>query len=107
MRTLSDESLIGVSLMESLPPRNTVRWVVRRKAAVVAAVRSGAITVEEACLYYQLSEEEYRSWEHAFELHGLAGLRTTRVQQYRTPRAARPRSRPRKQPVEPNLLPRA
>jgi hypothetical protein len=107
MRTLSDESLIGVSLMESLPPRNTTRWVVRRKAAVVAAVRSGTITVEEACHYYQLSEEEFRSWDRALELHGLAGLRTTRIQQYRTPRVARPRSRPLKQPVEPNLLPQA
>jgi len=54
-------------LMENLPPPNTKRWVVRRKAAVVAAVRSGAITIEEACHYYQLSEEEFLSWERAFE----------------------------------------
>jgi hypothetical protein len=33
--------------------------VVRRKAAVVAAVRAGVITVEEACGSYQLSEEEF------------------------------------------------
>jgi hypothetical protein len=32
-----------------------------------------------------LSEEEFLSWERAFERHGLAGLRTTRVQQYRAP----------------------
>ena len=75
--------------MESLPPPNTKRWVVRRKAAVVAAVRSGGITIEEACRVYQLSEEELRSWERAFETHGLAGLRATRVQQYRRPRRAR------------------
>ena len=75
--------------MESLPPPNTKRWVVRRKAAVVAAVRSGGITIEEACRAYQLSEEELLSWERALETHGLAGLRATRVQQYRGPRRAR------------------
>jgi transposase-like protein len=75
--------------MANLPPPNTKRWVVRRKAAVVAAVRSGAITIEEACRVYQLSEEELLSWKHAFEIHGLAGLRVTRIQQYRTPRRRR------------------
>jgi transposase-like protein len=75
--------------MESLPPPNTKRWVVRRKAAVLAAVRSGGITIEEACRAYQLSKEELLSWERAFEIHGLAGLRTTRVQQYRRIRHAR------------------
>jgi hypothetical protein len=89
--TLSSESLAGTPLMESLPPPNTKRWVVRRKAAVVAAVRSGGITIEEACRVYQLSEEELLSWERSFEIHGLAGLRATRVQQYRRPRRARVR----------------
>ena len=80
--------------MEDLPPPNTTRWVIRRKAAVVAAVRSGKITMEEALRRYQLSEEEFRSWQRAFETHGLAGLRTTRVQQYRRSRPPRgPRSR--------------
>jgi transposase-like protein len=77
--------------MANLPPPNTKRWVVRRKAAVIAAVRSGGITIEEACRVYQLSEEELLSWERAFEIHGLAGLRATRVQQYRRPRRSRGR----------------
>ncbi len=77
--------------MGGLPPPDTKRWVVRRKAAVVAAVRSGGITIEEACRVYQLSEEELLSWERAFEIHGLPGLRATRVQQYRRPRRARVR----------------
>ena len=89
MATPSGESSIRARLVESLPPPNTKRWVVRRKAAVVAAVRGGGITLEEARRYYQLSEEEFRSWERALERHGLAGLRTTRVQQYRTPRFPR------------------
>lgn len=85
--TLFSESLAGT--LASLPPPNTGRWVVRRKAAVVAAVRSGGITIEEACRVYQLSKEELRSWEHAFEIHGLPGLRATRVQQYRRSRRLR------------------
>jgi transposase-like protein len=87
--TFSRESLAGTPLMASLPPPNTKRWVVRRKAAVVAAVHSGEITIEEACRVYQLSKEELLSWERAFEIHGLAGLRATRVQQYRRSRHAR------------------
>jgi hypothetical protein len=78
-------------MSDDLPPPNTRRWVVRRKAAVVTAVRNGRITLEEALQRYQLTEEEYRSWECAFERHGLPGLRSTRLQQYRSPR--RPRSR--------------
>jgi len=89
MKALSDESAVGNPLMASLPPASTKRWVVRRKAAVVAAVRSGGITIEEACRAYQLSEEELRAWERAFEIHGLAGLRATRIQQYRTSRLTR------------------
>jgi hypothetical protein len=80
--------------MDDLPPANTTRWVARRKAAVVAAVRSGRITMEEALRRYQLSEEEFLSWQSAFETHGLAGLRATRVQHYRGSRPPRrPRSR--------------
>jgi len=75
--------------MGDLPPPNTKRWVVRRKAAVVAAVRSGRITMEEAPRRYELSEEEFLSWQRALEAHGLAGLRATRVQRYREPRSPR------------------
>ena len=78
--------------MTSLPPPETRRWVVRRKAAVVAAVQGGKITLEEACRRYNLSEEEFRAWQRAFEAHGLPGLRATRLRQYRTP-LARPRRR--------------
>jgi hypothetical protein len=89
--------------MEGLPPPTTKRWVVRRKAAVVAAVRSGEVTLEEACRWYQLSEEEFLAWQRAFEIHGLAGLRITRTQQYRVLRPARSRSSPHKQ-VQSSLL---
>jgi hypothetical protein len=66
-----------------LPPPNTKRWVIRRKAEVVAAVHGGLITLEEACRRYSLSVEEFLSWQRAIEAFGMAGLRATRIQQYR------------------------
>ena len=66
-----------------LPSPDTKRWVARRKAAVVTAVRSGAIGLEEACQRYELSEEEFTAWERGIEAHGVAGLRITRLQIYR------------------------
>ncbi|MCP1334923.1 CtrA inhibitor SciP [Futiania mangrovi] len=68
-----------------LPPRDTKRWVIRRKAEVVAAVRGGLLTLEEACDRYTLSVEEFEAWQRAIDRHGLAGLRTTRLQRYRRP----------------------
>ncbi len=42
-----------------LPPKNTRRWVIRRKAEVVAAVRGGLLSLEEACARYTLSVDEF------------------------------------------------
>ncbi|WP_334185170.1 CtrA inhibitor SciP [Novosphingobium sp.] len=67
----------------SLPPRGTSRWVVRRKAEVVAAVNGGLLTIAEACDRYDLTLEELASWQRAVEREGMAGLRATRVQHYR------------------------
>jgi hypothetical protein len=69
--------------ISDLPPTNTRRWVIRRKAEVVAAVRGGLLSLEEACSRYTLTVDEFLNWQHAIESHGLAGLRTTRIQQYR------------------------
>ena len=66
-----------------LPPSSTRRWVIRRKAEVVAAVRGGLLSLEEACNRYTLTVEEFLSWQSSIDEHGLAGLRTTRIQQYR------------------------
>jgi hypothetical protein len=66
-----------------LPPPNVKRWTIRRKAAVVTAVANGVLSREEGCRRYQLSEEEFLSWQQAFETHGLPGLRSTRLQHYR------------------------
>jgi hypothetical protein len=61
--------------LELPPPK--ARWVRHRKAAVVAAVRAGQITFEEACRYYQLSEEELLRPQRAFDTYGLRGLMAT------------------------------
>src|SRR5215471_11533213 len=66
-----------------LPAPGTKRWVIRRKAEVVAAVRGGLLSLEEACSRYTLTVEEFLSWQYSIDQHGLAGLRTTRIQQYR------------------------
>ena len=42
-----------------LPAPGTTRWVVRRKAEVVAAVNGGLLTVNEVCDRYDLSLEEF------------------------------------------------
>jgi hypothetical protein len=59
------------------------RWVVKRKASVVQAVRAGKISLEEACLRYGLCPEEFSAWVAAMEKHGVPGLRATRLQIYR------------------------
>jgi hypothetical protein len=66
-----------------LPPADTKRWSPSRKAAVVAATRTGLISREEACARYVMSDEELAEWEHAFDHNGVPGLRTTRLQSYR------------------------
>ncbi|MDX1401858.1 MAG: DUF1153 domain-containing protein [Kiloniellales bacterium] len=69
--------------INDLPPPNTKRWVVRRKAEVVTAVRAGLLTLEEACERYSLSVEEFLSWQTLIERHGMRGLRTTKLKEYR------------------------
>ena len=66
-----------------LPSADTKRWVIRRKAEVVAAVRGGLITLKEACTKYGISVEEYEGWVKAIDRFGIQGLRTTRIQKYR------------------------
>jgi hypothetical protein len=69
--------------LADLPPQNTQRWVIRRKAEVVAAVRGGLLSLDEACERYSLTNEEFLGWQQSIDRYGLAGLRTTRIQQYR------------------------
>jgi hypothetical protein len=68
---------------DALPSPTTKRWVIRRKAAVVNAVKSGMLTLEQACERYKLSTEEFFNWQTLVEQHGIPGLRVTRLQTYR------------------------
>jgi hypothetical protein len=73
--------------LDDLPPPGATRWVIRRKAEVVAAVRGGLLSLEDALSRYNLSLEEFEGWRKSIERHGLQGLRTTRIQHYRAPEA--------------------
>jgi hypothetical protein len=66
-----------------LPPKDAKRWVIRHKAKVVAAVRGGLLSLEEACERYKLTVDEFLSWQRSIDRHGLPGLRATRIQDYR------------------------
>ena len=74
----------GPLTLEDLPSPGTQRWVIRRKAEIVAAVRGGLLSLEEACTRYGLTVEEFLSWQKSVEKHGLRGLRVTRIKQYRS-----------------------
>lgn len=73
----------GRPRMEDLPPPTLKRWVPQRKAEVVAAVREGVITLEQACERYALSIEEFLSWEETIDHYGVTGLRVTDIQHHR------------------------
>ena len=67
----------------TMPAPETTRWVVRRKAEVVAAVNGGLLTIDEVCERYSLTLEEFASWQRAVDRSGMQGLRVTRIQHYR------------------------
>jgi len=69
----------------NLPPINTQRWSPHRKALVVNAVRSGAISFEEARNRYQLSAEELLAWQQAMETHGIGGCSSAGYRHIRGP----------------------
>jgi hypothetical protein len=77
--------LYPILSVADLPSPDTRRWVIARKAAVVAAVQYGVLSIEEACDRYSLSIEEYLCWQRLIERHGVAGLRVTRLREYRIP----------------------
>ena len=70
--------------LDSLPPSSTTRWVVRRKAEVVAAVNGGLLSVDDVCARYGLTVEEFASWQRAIDRSGMPGLRVTRIQHYKS-----------------------
>ena len=49
-----------------LPPRRHARWLKRQKKLVVMAVQSGLLPLHEAMERYELSIEEFQSWNRDF-----------------------------------------
>ena len=78
-RDAGQNGLAGIS--PSLPQPK--RWVPHRKAEVVAAVRGGFLSLDEARRRYALSMEEYLTWQSEIDRYGLAGLRVYKTQQRR------------------------
>lgn len=72
----------GILTLANLPPKNTTRWVPRRKAEIVAAVSGGLLSLPDACVRYAISSEEYSAWVTAYERHGLPGLRAGQVRKH-------------------------
>ncbi|KQN24333.1 MULTISPECIES: DUF1153 domain-containing protein [unclassified Sphingomonas] len=70
--------------LDTLPPPSTTRWVVRRKAEVVAAVNGGLLSVDDVCARYGLTVEEFAGWQRAIDRSGMPGLRVTRIQHYKS-----------------------
>ena len=76
------------SPMRELPSPGQ-RWTVRRKAALIEAVRGGWFAIDEACQRYNLSVDEFLAWERDLDRYGVPGLRSTRYQIYRDTEARR------------------
>jgi len=99
------------AVIADLPPADTQRWVIRRKAEVVAAVQGGLLTCEEARDRYGLTAEEFSAWQASLHRYGLAGpknqtprLRSaapslrTRLKAFVLPAAAPPSYSPHQRP---------
>jgi hypothetical protein len=69
-----ENASIHVGWTDMAPPRPR-RWLPQRKAEVVAAVTSGLLSLDQALERYQLSMEEYLSWQQRIDRFGLSGLR--------------------------------
>ncbi len=68
----------GVLTLGDLPTVRLGRWVSRRKAIVVAAVRGGLISLDAACHRYEIAPEEFLAWQSALDQFGLKGLEATK-----------------------------
>lgn len=76
----------------------TFKWSASRKAVVVEAVRDRKLSRSDVEKRFGVSAEEFGSWSRGLETHGVAGLRSSRVQIYEPQRRKgykAPASRPR------------
>jgi hypothetical protein len=68
-------------LAASGPP---ARWTPMRKAMVVRAILADKLDGPAARLRFDLAEEELSGWLSRYVEHGVKGLHTTQLQNYRT-----------------------
>ena len=66
-----------------LPPTTIKRWSPKRKAAVIEGIKTGNLSIWDACERYDLSLQEVLSWQEAYERGGTKALRSTRLQNRR------------------------
>ena len=64
----------GSSILPKSRSHQNVRWVIRRKVEVLTAVRTGNMSIEEACERHNISMEEIVSWSRAMDRARPAGL---------------------------------
>jgi hypothetical protein len=82
--------------LRDLPLPGERHWLPRHKAAVVAAVRSKVLSLEEASERYRLTAEEFLSWKAAIDQKGIKGLNASpRERAERRGRSFRNRARQR------------
>jgi hypothetical protein len=79
---LSEPNQAPVGLA-NLPPLKSMRWVMGRKAEVVAAVRTGTVSLDDVCKCYEISMDEFLTWKSKMERFGPEGLRIKDLQHSR------------------------
>lgn len=72
-------------IVSNLPASYDTRWSASRKAAVVRAVHTGAISLGTALERYRLSGNEFRTWEEHLASDGVRGLRARELRMHRQP----------------------
>ena len=69
----------GPLFLRDLPqPGSRIKWTPRLKWMVVAAVDAGLLSLGEACERYNLSVDEFSSWQKGKNRFGLEGLKATK-----------------------------
>jgi hypothetical protein len=85
-------SVIGpggnVLTIDNLPSPRPGRWVSRRKAEVIAAVRGGLLSQGEAYERYELTPEEFLGWQEGLDQFGMRGLCASNRRDTRTSQIA-------------------
>ncbi len=73
----------NVFTVNDLPRAGWGRWSPHRKQILITAVEVGMISLPEVLARYAISAEEFASWRRLAHKHGVKGLRTQRLQEYR------------------------